>query len=74
MKDYTLHLVEQEATSSFRKWGHYRSEHEAYGVLCEEMHELLEAIHKNDADAVRAEAMQVSAVAYRLASEGWRRD
>lgn len=71
--DQTIYELEAEAERSREKWGTYRSTHEAYGVLCEEMHELLEAIQANDDAAVKLEALQVAAVAFRLASEGWMR-
>ncbi len=69
-----LDAIVAEAKASRDKWGAYRSPHEAYGVLSEEMAELLEAMHQNDEARVRHEAMQVAAVAYRLAAEGWSRD
>ena len=62
-------LIVSEALRSERKYGCFRSTHEAYGVLAEEMAELLDAIRANDLDAVRVEAVQVSAVAMRLANE-----
>ena len=45
----------------------FKSTHEGYGVLSEEVSELLEAIHSNDAVAIREEAIQVAAVAMRIA-------
>ena len=56
------------------KWGPFRSPHEAYGVLAEEVAELLDAIHANDIDKARAEALQVAAVAYRFARDGFERN
>lgn len=56
-----------EAAAADRKFGPFTSTHEAYGVLAEEVLELLEAIRANDRDAVAREAIQVSAVAMRLA-------
>ena len=56
-----------EAVAAERRYGDYTSAHEAYGVLQEEMHELLSAIRANAGESVREEAMQVSAVAMRLA-------
>lgn len=53
------------------RYGRFRSTHEAYGVLAEEMAELLDAIRENDIDAIRQEARQVAAIAMRLyRSEG----
>ena len=62
-----------EASSSLEKYGSYRSPHEAYGVLAEEMSEMLDAIHKNDDESARHEALQIAAVAFRFATEGWTR-
>jgi hypothetical protein len=42
-------------------------------VLCEEMKEMLDAIHANDDLGARREAMQIAAVAYRFARDGWSR-
>jgi hypothetical protein len=63
-----------EAHASLVKWGPYRSPHEAYGVLAEEMAELLDAMHRNHDDDIRTEALQVAAVAYRLSRDGWKRN
>ena len=60
-------LVLTEARQAEFIYGPPTSAHEAYGVLAEEMAELLDAIRANDLDAIRAEAVQVSAVALRLA-------
>lgn len=48
-------------------YGSLHSTHEGYGVLAEEVAELLDAIRSNDPHEVRKEAVQVSAVALRLA-------
>ena len=58
-------IVEIEAAD--KKFGPYTSTHEAYGVLAEEAAELLDAIRANKAESVRTEAIQVAAVAMRLA-------
>ncbi len=70
----TVSRMLEEATASRDRWGSYRSAHEAYGVLAEEMSELLDAIHRNDETQAREEALQVAAVAFRYALEGWTRD
>ena len=70
----TLHEIGEEAERARKKWGPFRSSHEAYGVLAEEMAELLEAIHANEDLCARREALQVAAVAYRFARDGWERD
>lgn len=59
--------IGREAKTAEGKFGPFTSTHEALGVLSEEMAELLEAIHANDRAAVQREAIQVSAVARRLA-------
>jgi len=62
-----LEQMRKEMIYASEKFGPFTSAHEGYGVLAEEMGELLEAIHSNDAAAVRGEAVQVAAVALRLA-------
>lgn len=49
------------------KYGPFTSTHEGYGVLCEEQEELLQAIRDNNPEAVFTEAIQVAAVAQRIA-------
>jgi hypothetical protein len=71
--DTVLAQIRREAAASEDKWGAYRSTHEVYGVLCEEMKEMLDAIHANDDLGARREAMQIAAVAYRFARDGWSR-
>lgn len=61
-----LAAVAAEAARAHARYGDFTSAHESYGVLAEEMAELLEAIRRNDARGVRDEARQVAAVAYRL--------
>lgn len=74
MAFYVIDAVRREAVRAERKYGSPRSAHESYGVLAEEMAELLEAIKANNAKRVRDEAVQVSAVAARLADACYRRD
>lgn len=74
MDELAASRLADEMNRSRAKWGPYRSTHEAYGVLCEEMKELLDAIHADDNRAARAEALQIAAVALRFAIEGWKRD
>lgn len=50
------------------RYGAFRSTHEALGVLVEEFDELRAAIHANALESVRAEAIQIAAVAMRLAA------
>ena len=70
-----LHLtnIRIEADASADKYGHFRSPHEALGVLVEEFKEFIDAVHANDDDAARHEAMQIAAVAYRFYRDGWER-
>ena len=49
------------------KYGHFTSTHEAYGVLAEEVAELLDEIRANNRDGVISESIDVAAVAMRLA-------
>ncbi len=64
--------IADEAARAHSKYGSFVSTHEGYGVLAEELAELLDAIRSNDRNAVRAEAIQVAAVALRIAeSVAW---
>ena len=65
--------IQRESERSRKKWGTYRSTHEVYGVLCEEMKELLDEIHADRLGGARREALQIAAVAYRFARDGWER-
>jgi len=62
-----LKRIVAEAAHAERLYGPFRSTHEGLGVLTEEYAELVEAIRSNDLAAVREEAIQLSAVAMRLA-------
>ena len=61
-----MHAVIAEVLDANAKHGTFTSSHEGYGVLAEEVAELLDAIHDNDREAVRREATQVAAVAVRI--------
>jgi len=61
-----FYLVIDEMAFADNKYGDFASTHEGYGVLCEEMKELLDAIHQNDRRQVEREAIQVAAVALRI--------
>ena len=65
--DEVMDEVRVEMSNAAAKFGAPTSAHESYGVLAEEMAELLEAIRANKQESVRAEALQVAAVALRLA-------
>ena len=56
-----------EIAKAAKRYGPPASSHESYGVLCEEVAELFDAIRANDLLAIRAESVQVAAVALRLA-------
>ena len=60
-----------EINFGIEKFGDYRSYHEAYAVILEEVDELWDELKKKDKDilAVYSEAIQVAATAYRLAEE-----
>lgn len=62
-----IDLIFYEADRADSKYGPFTSSHEGLGVLAEEYTELIEAIRSNDVDRIQAEAIQVSAVALRLA-------
>ncbi len=59
--------VLSEAARADAKFGQFHSSHEGLGVLREECVELEEAIRANNAAAIYAEAVQVAAVATRIA-------
>lgn len=61
--------LQLEMAAATRCHGPFNSTHEAYGVLAEEVAELLDAIRANELESVRAEAMQVAATAVRLAAQ-----
>lgn len=63
-----LNRALREADRAEQRYGNFRSAHEGYGVLAEEVAELLDAIRANDGPAIAAEAIQVSAVAGRIAA------
>lgn len=67
--DKTLRTISGEAEHAALRFGPPTSTHESLGVLLEEFDELKESIHTNSADRIYKEAVQVAAVAYRLALE-----
>jgi NTP pyrophosphatase (non-canonical NTP hydrolase) len=58
--------ISEEMSRASLRYGGVASTHEAYGVLCEEVAELFDAIRANSLTDVRREALQVAAVAVRL--------
>ena len=70
------HVV-HEACDAFERFGDMASMHEGWGVLAEEFDELTEAIRQKQSDPTRAgnirhEALQVAAVALRIAESAGR--
>ena len=70
-------IVVQEAEQAQYQYGDFASHHEAYGVLAEEVDELFDAIRLKQSDPTRApsidrEAIQIAAVALRLAEQARR--
>jgi hypothetical protein len=66
--------VRREADTAQRRYGDFASMHEAYGVLAEEMAELFEAVRLRQENAerpiaIRREAIQIAAVAMRIAEQ-----
>lgn len=59
--------ITSEAERASLKFGPFTSSHEALGVLVEEVAELTDAIRANKLESIRMEAIQVAAVALRLA-------
>lgn len=69
--------VADEASRAQERYGDFASMHEGYGVLAEEIAELLDAIRMRQNEPGRAmsietEALQVSAVAMRMAEQAHR--
>lgn len=67
-------LVRNEARKAQAAYGDYASMHEAYGVMAEEFAELLDAVRLRQSDPMRGpsieqEAIQVAAVAMRMAAQ-----
>jgi NTP pyrophosphatase (non-canonical NTP hydrolase) len=59
--------MRQEVAYADSRYGPFKSTHEGLGVLVEEIAELTDAIRSNNLDSVASEALQVAAVAFRLA-------
>ena len=69
MLDRMIARVRDEALRAGERYGEPRSTHESLGVLLEEFDELKSAIHANAMASISMEAIQVAAVALRLAVE-----
>ena len=59
--------VRSECEKAGARYGEFHSTHEGLGVLAEEIDELMEAIRSNRRFPIQREAIQVAAVAIRLA-------
>ncbi len=59
--DLGLSLVEDEAKTKALRLGLFTSAHEGYGIIAEELMELLDAIKSNDIERIKSEAVQVAA-------------
>lgn len=69
--NYVFQEVLLEAFAVQEMWGSYRSMHEAYGVLSEEVAEFFEEVRKKQSDPTRLplcrqEAIDVAVVALRV--------
>lgn len=72
-----IERVEETARRAQEKYGDFASMHEAYGVLAEEVAELFEAVRLRQgapyrAKRIEAEAVDVAAVALRIAEQARR--
>ena len=65
--DAVILEVSEQIAGADRRYGPFASTHEAYGVLAEEVAELLAVIGATKLESIRLEAIQVAAVALRLA-------
>jgi hypothetical protein len=67
-RDHVMEEMRGEAEVAEQKYGSLASSHEGFGVLAEEVLELLVAIQQDDAIRIHVEAVQVAAVSVRLAA------
>lgn len=58
--------IEQEVRRAIAKHGPMHSAHEAYGVIAEEWHEFMLALHANNKAELRREAKQIAAMCARF--------
>lgn len=63
-----LFETQQRMQAAAKRYGDFSSSHEALGVLTEEMYELTAVIRANAIEGIREEALDVAAVALRLAA------
>ena len=76
-RESTLGAIRFEADEAQAKYGDFASAHEAYGVLAEEVTELFEGVRMSQLssacpEVIRREAVQVAAVALRIAEQAAR--
>jgi len=67
LRNADVETLHSEIRAADATYGPFSSTHEGYGVLAEEVAELLDAIRVNDPEAIREESIQVAAVAMRIA-------
>jgi hypothetical protein len=65
--DEVMEELRAEIAAADQRYGPFTSSHEGYGVLAEEVAELLTSLRLNKIEGIRLEAIQVAAVALRLA-------
>lgn len=75
--EQVLSDVSVEAENAQAKYGDFASMHEAYGVLAEEVREFFDAVclrqsYDGRPDLIRQEAVQIAAVAMRIAEQAGR--
>jgi NTP pyrophosphatase (non-canonical NTP hydrolase) len=74
LRDLALEAIRMEYDKAVSDWPPYASAHEGYGVLAEEVAELFDAVRLKQSHPLRSmklrkEAIQVAAVALRIALE-----
>jgi hypothetical protein len=65
-ENQAIDAVRRELYTSTEKYGTFRTTHEAFGVLREEVDEFWDACKANNLVEMEAEAIQVAAMAIRL--------
>lgn len=63
----TLAQIDAERERADKRYGVFASSHEGLGVLVEECDELRDAVRSNNLTEIRLEAIQIAAVAARIA-------
>ena len=66
-------LISNELAMASDKYPPFKSDHEGYAVILEELDEMWDAIKGNDASGARAEAVQVAAMAIRFIQDSMAR-